>query len=62
MFVYKNFGGVGNGMGGRNTELALAFGMAVNDVAGITFLSPLSDGNPMKSTYHGATSPTVLLM
>lgn len=44
----------GNGTGGRNTELALAFGMAVHDVAGITFLSAGTDGTDGPTDAAGA--------
>jgi glycerate 2-kinase len=35
---------IGNGKGGRNQELALAFAMAIDGIPGITFLSAGTDG------------------
>ena len=44
----------GSGKGGRNTELALAFGMAVQHVPGITFLSAGTDGTDGPTDAAGA--------
>ena len=44
----------GNGKGGRNTELALAFGMAIQGEAGITFLSAGTDGTDGPTDAAGA--------
>ena len=44
----------GNGKGGRNTELALAFGMAIQGEPGITFLSAGTDGTDGPTDAAGA--------
>ncbi|HXW69092.1 MAG TPA: glycerate kinase [Dissulfurispiraceae bacterium] len=44
----------GNGKGGRNTELALVFGMAIKGLMGITFLSAGTDGTDGPTDAAGA--------
>jgi hydroxypyruvate reductase/glycerate 2-kinase len=44
----------GNGKGGRNTELALVFGMEIKGLAGITFLSAGTDGTDGPTDAAGA--------
>ncbi len=44
----------GNGTGGRNTELALVFGMEINGLPGITFLSAGTDGTDGPTDAAGA--------
>jgi glycerate-2-kinase len=44
----------GNGTGGRNTELALAFAMEIEGVEGITFLSAGTDGTDGPTDATGA--------
>jgi glycerate 2-kinase len=44
----------GNGKGGRNTELALAFGIAIQGHPGITFLSAGTDGTDGPTDAAGA--------
>ena len=44
----------GNGKGGRNTELALAFGLAIQGQRGITFLSAGTDGTDGPTDAAGA--------
>src|SRR5208337_3606392 len=44
----------GNGKGGRNTELALVFGMAIKGLPGITFLSAGTDGTDGPTDAAGA--------
>ncbi|MGO9613601.1 MAG: glycerate kinase [Dissulfurispiraceae bacterium] len=44
----------GNGRGGRNTELALAFGMEIKRLPGITFLSAGTDGTDGPTDAAGA--------
>ncbi|HYA86869.1 MAG TPA: glycerate kinase [Nitrospirota bacterium] len=44
----------GNGKGGRNTELALVFGMEINGLPGITFLSAGTDGTDGPTDAAGA--------
>jgi glycerate-2-kinase len=46
----------GNGKGGRNTEMALAFGMAIRDVPGIAFLSAGTDGTDGPTDAAGAVA------
>lgn len=51
----------GNGKGGRNTELALAFGMAIQGEAGVTFLSAGTDGTDGPTDAAGAISTGEML-
>jgi hydroxypyruvate reductase/glycerate 2-kinase len=44
----------GNGKGGRNTELALVFGMEIKGLPGITFLSAGTDGTDGATDAAGA--------
>ena len=44
----------GNGLGGRNTELALAFALEIEEVSGITFLSAGTDGTDGPTDAAGA--------
>ncbi|MGO9688967.1 MAG: MOFRL family protein [Syntrophobacteraceae bacterium] len=44
----------GNGKGGRNTELALVFGMEIKGLPGITFLSAGTDGTDGPTDAAGA--------
>jgi len=44
----------GNGKGGRNTELALAFGLEIQGLPGITFLSAGTDGTDGPTDAAGA--------
>ncbi len=44
----------GNGKGGRNTELALVFGMEIKGLSGITFLSAGTDGTDGATDAAGA--------
>lgn len=44
----------GNGLGGRNTEMALAFAMAIEGTSGITFLSAGTDGTDGPTDAAGA--------
>ena len=44
----------GNGKGGRNTELALVFGMEIKGLPGITFLSAGTDGSDGPTDAAGA--------
>jgi glycerate 2-kinase len=44
----------GNGKGGRNTELALVFGMEIKGIPGITFLSAGTDGSDGPTDAAGA--------
>jgi len=44
----------GNGKGGRNTELALVFGMEIQGLPGITFLSAGTDGTDGPTDAAGA--------
>jgi glycerate-2-kinase len=44
----------GNGLGGRNTEMALAFAVAVEGTSGITFLSAGTDGTDGPTDAAGA--------
>ena len=44
----------GNGLGGRNTETALAFAMAIEGTSGITFLSAGTDGTDGPTDAAGA--------
>lgn len=44
----------GNGLGGRNTELALAFAMEIEGIDGITFLSAGTDGTDGPTDATGA--------
>jgi glycerate-2-kinase len=44
----------GKGLGGRNTEMALAFAMAIEGTSGITFLSAGTDGTDGPTDAAGA--------
>ncbi len=46
----------GEGKGGRNTEMALVFGMAIRDCPGITFLSAGTDGTDGPTDAAGAVA------
>ena len=46
----------GNGLGGRNTEMALAFAMAIEGTSGITFLSAGTDGTDGPTDAAGAVA------
>jgi glycerate-2-kinase len=51
----------GDGKGGRNTELALAFGMAIQEEPGITFLSAGTDGTDGPTDAAGAIVTSLML-
>ena len=51
----------GDGKGGRNTELALAFGMAIQGEPGITFLSAGTDGTDGPTDAAGAIVTSLML-
>ncbi|NTV54796.1 MAG: glycerate kinase, partial [Syntrophaceae bacterium] len=46
----------GKGLGGRNTEMALAFAMAIEGTSGITFLSAGTDGTDGPTDAAGAAA------